>query len=59
VHRQATKNDIYFDGKLIRSYSTGDKLAAHELIFNTGWKSGKTYGAGAVLKVDYVRVWTA
>jgi beta-glucanase (GH16 family) len=57
LHRKANGADFYFDGRLIRSITTHDDLADHELIFNTGHKSGRTYGAGAVLQVDYVRVW--
>ncbi|MGH2906436.1 MAG: fibronectin type III domain-containing protein [Solirubrobacterales bacterium] len=55
VLREAGKNTIYFDGKLIRSYNTDDGGAPEYLIFNQGG-SGST-GAASQVKVDWVRVW--
>jgi hypothetical protein len=59
VHRKAHSADVYWDGKLIRSYSTSDAGAGHTVLFNIGKSNSRavvTGGAGAV-KVDYVRVW--
>jgi len=57
VNRQAGKNDIYWDGKLVRSYVTDDNNAPHYLIFNAGSDGQVFSGAAGAVKVDYVRVW--
>jgi hypothetical protein len=57
VNRQPGKNDVYFDGKLVRSYSTNDGGAPHYLIIGVGNGNTNVYGAGSQVKVDYVRVW--
>lgn len=59
VNRQPGKNDIYFDGRLVRSYSTNDAGAPHYLILNVGNSNTHVYGPGSEVKVDYVRVWKA
>jgi len=56
VNRQAGKNDIYWDGVLIRSYSTDDGNAPHYLIVNVGVGDGPTV-LDTPVQVDYVRVW--
>jgi hypothetical protein len=57
VNRQPGKNDIYWDGKLIRSYATNDGGSPHYLIFNIGAGTHQVLGVGSQVKVDYVRVW--
>ncbi|WP_308012461.1 glycoside hydrolase family 16 protein [Arthrobacter sp. M4] len=61
VNRQPGKNDIYFDGKLVRSYATNDGGAPHYLIFNVGSSNSRTnvFGPASEVKIDYVRVWNA
>jgi len=60
VYRKATSADVYWDGKLVKSYPTGDDGRPQALLLNIG-KSGSrtpvTGDAGAV-RVDYVRAWT-
>jgi hypothetical protein len=59
VDRRDGQNIIYFDGKQVASYPTYDNGAPQYLIFNVGYKSGKTPATGAAsdVRVDYVRVW--
>jgi len=57
VDRQVNKNDIYFDGKLIRTYATHDNNSPHYLVINIGRDCTQKLGAEGALKVDYVRVW--
>ena len=59
VDRQAGRNVIFYDGKQVASYTTYDNGAPQYLIFNVGYKTGKTPMAGAAsdVRVDYVRVW--
>lgn len=58
VNRQAGKNDVYWDGKLIRSYTTNDAGSPHYFILNVGAGSRTVLGAGSQVKVDYVRAWS-
>lgn len=59
VHRKAHSADVYWDGKLIRSYSTSDAGGPHTILFNVGKSNTRAVvtGAAGALKVDYVRVW--
>jgi hypothetical protein len=59
VHRKATSADVYWDGRLIRSYPTSDAGGGHTLIFNIGRYSSHApvLGPAGAMKVDYVRVW--
>ena len=61
VHRKGSSADVYFDGQLVRSYTTYDNAAPHYLIFNVGYRTssgGKNViGAASEMKIDYVRVW--
>jgi hypothetical protein len=57
VDRQINKNDIYFDGKLIRTYATHDNNSPHYLVLNIGRDCTQKLGAEGAVKVDYVRVW--
>jgi len=58
VDRESGTNYIYWDGKLVRSYSSNDGGAPQYLILNVGSGEGPAaYGASSQVKVDYVRVW--
>jgi hypothetical protein len=56
LHRQAGTNTIYYDGKVVRTYSTNDNGSPQYLILNVG-AGQRTDVIGAQVKVDYVRVW--
>jgi hypothetical protein len=57
VNRQNGINYIYWDGQLVRQYSTNDGGALEYLIINVGSGNTAAYGAASQAKVDYVRVW--
>ncbi len=62
LDREANTNYIYWDGKLVRSYTTHDSGALQYLIFNVGYGGSPgdgplATGAASQVKVDYVRVW--
>jgi hypothetical protein len=58
VHRKAASTDIYWDGKLVKSYSTDDNNSAESLLLNIGVHSSNTVtGSAGALRVDYVRAW--
>ena len=60
LNRQPGKNDVYFDGKLVRSYATIDNGAPHYFVLNVGASSAtQVYGEDSKVKVDYVRFWAA
>jgi hypothetical protein len=56
--RQAGHCDVYWDGQLVKSYSTDDDAAPEDIILNVGAGEGPTVtGPAGAVKVDYVRVW--
>ena len=55
VYRGEGYNDIYWDGQLVKTYSTDDNGQAESLILTNGCSGGCT--PGAQVKVDYVRAW--
>ncbi len=55
IYRKASSADVYWDGKLVKSYPTDDNGKGEELILNVGGSG--TYGAASQIKVDYVRAW--
>jgi hypothetical protein len=59
VHRKANSADVYWDGRLVKSYPTDDNGAAESILFNMGKHSSGTtvYGSAGALRVDWVRVW--
>lgn len=60
LNRQPGKNDVYFDGKLVRSYPTIDNGAPHYFVLNVGASSAtQAYGEASKMRVDYVRFWAA
>ena len=58
VLRNASSDDVYWDGKLVKSFPTDDNGQPEALILDVGNSGGGVYGAASVVKVDYVRVWT-
>ena len=57
LDRESGTDTIYWDGKVIRSYSSNDGGAPQYLIFNVGDGGTSAYGTTSQVKVDYVRVW--
>ena len=58
LHRKAGANDIYYDGRLIHSYTTNDGNSPHYLLLNVGVSAGlQIFGEGSSVRVDYVRAW--
>jgi hypothetical protein len=58
LHRKAGSADVYWDGKLVKSYSTDDNGLAESLLLNIGVHSSNTViGSTGALRVDYVRAW--
>ena len=57
LHRMAGRADVYYDGVLVKSYTTDDNGAPNYLILNVGAGNQAVYGTGSQLKVDYVRAW--
>lgn len=57
--RNATTDDVYWDGNKVASYATSDNGAPEQIIFNTGAGAGSpaAYGAASQMKVDYVHVY--
>ena len=57
VDRENGTNTIYWDGRVIRTYSTNDGGAPEYLIFNVGSSGTAVTGTASQVKVDYARVW--
>jgi hypothetical protein len=63
LHRKAGSADVYFDGRLVKSYSTDDSGAPLDVIFNVGALSDDVSGVSPVtgpegaLRVDWVRAY--
>jgi hypothetical protein len=57
LNRQVGHANVYYDGTLVKSYSTDDGGALQYLIINVGSSSYPAYGAASQVKVDYVRAW--
>jgi hypothetical protein len=58
LHRKANSADVYWDGRLVKSYPTDDAGQPIDLILNVGSGKGPTVtGAAGALRVDYVRAW--
>jgi hypothetical protein len=60
MHRKATTADIWVDGVLRDTWTTNDTGVDHSLVLNmgNGWANNVYTGAGAQLKISYVRAWT-
>lgn len=57
VHRLVNRNDVYWDGQLVRSYQTFDNAAPHYLLACIGNGQGNPVTVPAVLSLSHVRVW--
>ena len=57
IYRTATKCYVYWDGKLVKSYTTNDNGQPESLIFTMGASNTLAYGTAGRMLVDYVRVW--
>ena len=57
LHRKADSADVYWDGKLVKSYRTDDNGAPEALLLNVGRGRNAVYGTASQVKVDYVRAW--
>lgn len=59
LHRKASSADVYWDGRLVKSYPTGDNGAGESLIVNIGKSTSRkpVLGAPGAVRVDYVRGW--
>jgi hypothetical protein len=57
MYRGSNYCNVYYDGTLVRHYTTTDNGGAEELLFTMGAANTLQYGAAGQMKVDYVRVW--
>jgi hypothetical protein len=57
LYRGAGYCQIFYDGKLVKQYSTDDNGQPQSLIINVGSGNTTRYGAASQVKVDYVRAW--
>jgi hypothetical protein len=57
IYRASTYCNVYYDGTLVRHYTTNDNGGAEELLFTMGAANTLQYGSAGQMKVDYVRVW--
>jgi hypothetical protein len=57
IWRKASSVEVYWDGHLVKSYSTDDSGGAEDLIINVGSDHTAAYGTASQVKVDYVRAW--
>lgn len=58
IYRGANYCDVYWDGKLVKTYPTDDNGQPERLIFTNGPGNQIVPGATGEMKVDYVRVWS-
>lgn len=59
IYRGPNYCDVYWDGQLVKQYTTDDNGQAQALIFTMGAGNTLQFGASGEMKVDYVRVWAA
>jgi beta-glucanase (GH16 family) len=57
IYRGSNYCDVYWDGQLVRQYTTDDNGGPENLIFTIGASNTLQFGAAGQVKVDYVRVW--
>ena len=57
IYRGTNYCDVYYDGQLVRQYTTDDNGGAEELLFTMGSANTLQFGPAGQMKVDYVRVW--
>lgn len=61
LRRNATSANVYYDGALVKTYSTDDNGLPHVLIVNVGigeGAGGMVIGSAGSVRVDYVRAWS-
>jgi hypothetical protein len=57
IYRGAGYCDVYYDGVLVKSYTTSDDSQPEALLLTLGAANTPVYGAASDVKVDYVRAW--
>jgi beta-glucanase (GH16 family) len=57
IYRGSNYCDVYWDGKLVKSYSTDDNGGPEGLILEMGAANTLAFGAQGQMVVDYVREW--
>jgi beta-glucanase (GH16 family) len=57
VHVMADHADVYWDGKLVKSYKTDDNGQGKSLLVNVGRSGNVVTGAASQVKVDYIRAY--
>ena len=58
LYRGSGFDDVYWDGKLVKSFPTDDNGQPEAMILNVGRGRNAVYGAASAVKVDYVRAWS-
>ena len=58
IWRHNSSDDVYWDGKLVKSFPTDDNGQPEALILDVGSANTAVYGPASDVKVDYVRVWS-
>lgn len=58
IYRGPNYCNVYWDGTLVKSYSTDDNGGAEQLILTMGAANTLQFGAQGQMVVDYVRVWS-
>lgn len=60
IHRKVGSCDVYYDGILVKSYTTDDGEAPQYLILTLGYSADHptVFGSDSQVRVDYVRVWS-
>jgi hypothetical protein len=49
--------DVYWDGRLLKSYPTDDKRQGKSLLLNVGRSGSVLTGTASQVQVDWVRAW--
>lgn len=57
IYRGSNYCDVYYDGKLVKTYSTDDNGQPEQLILTLGSGNTGAYGTASQVKVNYVRAW--
>lgn len=57
IYRKAGSADVYWDGVLVKSYTTSDGGKPEIVILNVGTQKPDAFGTASQVFVDYVRAW--
>jgi Glycosyl hydrolases family 16 len=57
IERLAHESIVFWDGRLIKTYSTNDNEQPEHLIFTIGVAGPPAIGASGQMQVDYARIW--